>query len=138
MTHYTLHPRLAADTLSVTELPLCQVLLMNDQRFPWLILVPRQPDLTEIIDLQPDDQTQLWHEIALCSEVLKQVTKPHKLNVGALGNVVSQLHIHIIARQIDDAAWPDPVWGKPDTVAWHAADAAALIKDIQQQINARQ
>ena len=138
MTHFTLNARLAADTLIVTELQLCQVLLMNDRRFPWLILVPRQPDLTEIIDLQQDDQTQLWHEIALCSEVLKQVAEPHKLNIGALGNVVSQLHIHIIARQVDDAAWPDPVWGKPGALPWHTADATAIIKDIQQEITTRQ
>ena len=108
---FSLHPRLAADTLPIGELALCQVLLMNDARFPWIILVPRRPALREIIDLAPEDQATLLAEITAVSRVLQRLIEPQKLNVAAIGNVVAQLHIHIVARFEDDTAWPAPVWG---------------------------
>jgi diadenosine tetraphosphate (Ap4A) HIT family hydrolase len=109
---FVLDPRLEADTSALGELGLCKVLLMDDARFPWVVLVPKRADLVEIIDLGSTDLVRLIEEIATASGVLEAATSPHKLNVAALGNVVRQLHVHIIARFENDAAWPNPVWGK--------------------------
>lgn len=111
MTSFDLNPRLEGDSLPVLDLPLCAVRLMKDANYPWLLLMPRKPDLVEIIDLTELDQQQLMREIALTSQVLRDVTECEKLNVGALGNQVPQLHVHIIARFRADAAWPGPIWG---------------------------
>jgi diadenosine tetraphosphate (Ap4A) HIT family hydrolase len=108
---FTLHPTLARDTVEVTRMALCRVLLMNDRRFPWLILVPEREDVREIVDLPPADRAVLIEEIAQASAVLRSLFQPDKLNVGALGNVVPQLHVHVIARFATDPAWPGPVWG---------------------------
>jgi len=108
---FSLHPQLNADTTPVGDLPLTRVLLMNDANYPWLILVPRLPGVSEIIDLEENAQIQLTAEIARVSTALKALTACEKLNVAALGNVVPQLHVHVIARRRDDAAWPKPVWG---------------------------
>lgn len=108
---FTLHPRLAGDTAVVGDLALSRVLLMDDARWPWLILVPRQPGLRELIDLPMAELHTLTEEIALASRVLQALFAPDKLNVGALGNVVEQLHVHLIARHAVDPAWPGPVWG---------------------------
>jgi diadenosine tetraphosphate (Ap4A) HIT family hydrolase len=111
MPAFSLDPQLDADTMPLGRLPLSRVLLMNDARYPWLILVPEKPDLAEIIDLSEPDQQQLMREIAAASQALKALFNPDKLNVGALGNRVRQLHIHVIARFVSDAAWAGPVWG---------------------------
>lgn len=111
MTSFSLDPNLDNDTLPLGRLALSRVLLMNDARYPWIILVPEKPDLTEIIDLAEGDRQQLMREIAFASEALKALFNPDKLNVGALGNRVRQLHVHILARFVSDAAWPGPVWG---------------------------
>src|SRR5215210_288099 len=108
---FTLHPTLARDTVEVTRLPLCRVLLMKDSRFPWLILVPERDSVREIHELPPADRAKLIEEIAQASEVLSRLFRPDKLNVGALGNIVPQLHIHIVAHTAADPAWPGPVWG---------------------------
>lgn len=108
---FTLHPTLARDTVPVSRLPLCRVLLMKDRRFPWLILVPERDSVREICELPQADRASLVEEIARASEVLRQLFRPDKLNVGALGNVVPQLHVHIVARFAADPAWPGPVWG---------------------------
>lgn len=108
---FQLDPRLAADSRPVADLGLCTVRLMEDARFPWLLLVPRQPDLVEIIDLDADARTVLMEEIARAAAALQAVTACDKLNIGALGNMVRQLHVHIIGRFEGDAAWPGPVWG---------------------------
>ncbi len=109
----SLHPQLAADTASIGDLPLSRVLVMKDANYPWLILVPRRHGLVEIIDLNEADRAQLMDEIALASAALKEVTACDKLNIAMLGNIVPQLHVHVVARRKDDAAWPAPVWGKP-------------------------
>ena len=106
-----LHPQLADDTAPVIELPLCEVRLMDDANHPWLVLVPRVAGMVEIIDLDPVQRTQLATEIDRASRALKVLFKPDKLNVAALGNLVPQLHVHVIARYRDDIAWPRPVWG---------------------------
>ena len=108
---FVLDPRLASDTHVVGDLDFSRVLLMDDARFPWLILVPRRANLRELIDLDAAHQQRLLAEIDLCARVLRALEKPDKLNIAALGNVVAQLHVHVIARQANDAAWPRPVWG---------------------------
>ncbi|HET9189628.1 MAG TPA: HIT domain-containing protein [Rudaea sp.] len=108
---FVLDPRLAGDTHRVGDLELTRVLLMDDARFPWLILVPRRANLRELTDLGTGDQQRLLAEIDRCARVLHTLEKPDKLNIAALGNVVAQLHVHVIARRASDAAWPRPVWG---------------------------
>jgi diadenosine tetraphosphate (Ap4A) HIT family hydrolase len=111
MVAFALDRHLEADTYPIGQLPLSRVLMMNDARFPWLILVPERPDLAEIIDLDEAAQGQLMREIAAASQALRTLFNPDKLNVGALGNRVRQLHVHVIARFVSDAAWAGPVWG---------------------------
>lgn len=108
---FKIDPRLAGDTLEVASLTLCQVLLLNDRRYDWLVLVPRRESVTEILDLSPQDQAQLWREVTLVAQVLRDAQPDLKLNIGALGNIVRQLHLHILLRQEGDPAWPGPVWG---------------------------
>lgn len=115
---FELDRRLAADSLAVAELSLCTVRLMNDQRFPWLLMVPRRAGMIEILDLDSADQQQLWEDIRTVSEAVRTVFSPDKLNIAALGNVVSQLHVHVIGRFRDDAAWPAPVWGVGKAEPW--------------------
>lgn len=108
---FSLDSRLAADTVPVGDLALCAVLLMDDARFPWFILVPRRAGLTEIVDLAPEEAQALMEEIRLACGVVRALCDPDKLNVAALGNVVAQLHVHVIGRFRSDPAWPNPVWG---------------------------
>jgi len=110
MTDFKLDDRLAGDSVPVTDLPLSTVRLMNERSWPWLILVPRRPGLVELIDLDAAERSRLMEEIARAAETLRTLYTPDKLNVAALGNVVPQLHIHVIARFRDDPAWPRPVW----------------------------
>ena len=124
---FALDPRLAADTLPLGTLELCRVLLFNDSRFPWLILVPARAGLVEVIDLDEKDRALLMREVSLASEALRKLTDCHKLNVAALGNQVRQLHVHVIARFEADAAWPHPVWGRGQRVPYRA-EAATLLK----------
>jgi diadenosine tetraphosphate (Ap4A) HIT family hydrolase len=111
MAEFTLHPRLAADTIFVEDWPLSRVLLMNDARYVWLVLVPRRIDAVELHDLTTADRTILMEEIARAGASLKTLAGAAKINTGALGNIVPQLHIHVVARVTGDPAWPDPVWG---------------------------
>lgn len=108
---FALDPRLAADTTAVMSLTLCEVLLMNDARYAWLVLVPRRDGLVELADLTADEQTQLWKEVNQATVALRRLAPYDKLNLGALGNIVRQLHVHLVARRVGDAAWPAPVWG---------------------------
>lgn len=108
---FALDPQLAAETLTVIDLQLSRVLLMNDTRFPWLIVVPMRSGLSEISDLDDAAQIQLWQEVNRATRALREVAPCDKINIGALGNIVRQLHVHAVARRIDDAAWPGPVWG---------------------------
>ncbi|MBZ9539353.1 HIT domain-containing protein [Modicisalibacter tunisiensis] len=111
MTDFTLDDRLAADTHFLADLPLCQVRLMNDARFAWLILVPRRNGVVEVGGLSEAEQARLWHEATRLGEALKADLDGAKLNLATLGNQVPQLHFHVIVRRHDDAAWPGPVWG---------------------------
>lgn len=120
MSEFLLDPRLASDAHRVGDFALSRVLLMDDARFPWLILVPRRPNLRDLIDLARDDQQVLLDEINRCAHVLHALDKPDKLNIASLGNVVAQLHVHVIARRTTDAAWPRPVWNVGEREAYAA------------------
>lgn len=110
---FILNSVLDKDTFPVTELSLCEVRLMDNKLFPWLILVPMREGVREWIDLERHDQHLLSDEIAIVSHIFNALTTPHKLNIGALGNQVEQLHVHVIGRYKEDVCWPNPVWGGP-------------------------
>ena len=131
---FSLDPRLAADSCAIATLPLCEVRLMNDARYPWLILVPQQAGLVEISDLAAAEQTRLWQEVNQAAAALRVVAPCDKLNLGALGNIVHQLHVHIIARCIGDAAWPGPVWGYGAARAYAQAELAARREALRQAL----
>ena len=126
-TSWSLHPQLAADTVPVGDLALARVLLANDANYPWLILVPRKPGLTELIDLEENEQVQLLAEIASAARLLREITACDKLNIAALGNQVPQLHVHVIARRKSDAAWPKPVWGAVPPTSYDPDQRESLI-----------
>lgn len=132
---FQLHPQLAADTFVVGNLPLCRVLLMNESRYPWLILVPQRPEISEIYQLADADRHQCWEESNEVSRQLMQLFKADKLNIAALGNMVPQLHIHHIARFKTDAAWPAPVWGKFKAEAYAPDAAEDLIQQLRQALS---
>ena len=132
---FMLHPQLARDTVALGDLALSRVLLMNDANYPWLILVPRRNGLTEIIDLEENDQAQLMAEIALAARALKGATQCEKLNIAALGNMVAQLHVHVIARFSRDAAWPKPAWGVATPTAYDPAVREALIVALRRGLH---
>ena len=132
---FSLHPQLAADTVPVGDLPLSRVLLSNDANYPWLILVPRRPGLVEIIDLEENEQVQLIGEIAQTAQALKSVTKCEKLNIAAIGNVVPQLHLHVIARGHSDAAWPKPVWGAVPALAYQPVVRDGFIGALRRALH---
>lgn len=133
-TEFILHEKLAADTEWVTDLPLCRCLLMQDARFPWLILVPRIADMRELHDVPNPQRDALLEEIEQASLVLQQLTHAHKLNVAALGNQVPQLHIHVIARQTDDDAWPGPVWGVGSPAPYPAAALNSFLEELRKAL----
>lgn len=128
---FTLHPQLEKDTLPIGDLAMCRVLLMNNKQFPWLILVPRKNNLRELFDLSTEDYAKVMAEVRDTAQRFLQFTKAHKINIAALGNVVPQLHIHIIARSQNDATWPAPVWNSALTPEPYQ-DADALLEKLKQ------
>lgn len=129
---FGLDPRLAKDTHFICALPLCDALLMNDARYPWVILVPRRDGLTELYQLTEEEQQQLTKESNFVAQSLSRLVSADKMNVAALGNVVSQLHIHHVARFIGDETWPAPVWGKGDAVAYTIDELKGVLTQLQQ------
>src|SRR5918911_51578 len=125
---FPLDPRLEADTRPVGNLALSSVLLLDDARFPWLVLVPRRVGVSELTDLSEDDAAALMGEIRLAVGVMQSLAKPDKVNVGALGNVVAQLHVHVVGRFRSDPAWPGPVWGYGERRPYPDHAVAALIE----------
>ncbi|HEY1638123.1 MAG TPA: HIT family protein [Rhizomicrobium sp.] len=123
---FELHPRLERDTLFITDWALSRVLLMNDARFPWLLVVPRRGDVTEVHELAHAERMVLIEEVARAARALKSVAAATKINIASLGNVVPQLHVHIVARTPADAAWPNPVWGHGACVPYASGAADAL------------
>lgn len=134
---FQLDPRLARDTLPVTQLRLCEVRLMDNKKFPWVVLVPQVPGVSEWIDLSREQQHQLSDEIAVVSHILQALVTPDKLNIAALGNQVSQLHVHVIARYKGDSAWPNPVWGGP-AEAYAEAESGRFIYDLKSALDSLQ
>ncbi len=137
MNEFLLDSHLEADTLCLGQLELCRVLLLNDARYPWLVLVPARPDLAEIIDLDDGGRQQLMQEIGAASEVLMALYSPDKLNVGALGNKVRQLHVHVIARFVSDEAWPGPVWGAGQARPYPPHMAGVIIDQLVDALSLR-
>jgi len=125
------HPQLAQDSVPVGDLALARVLLANDANYPWLILVPRRLGVTEIVELEQSEQIQLLAEINAAARALKCITQCDKLNIAALGNMVAQLHIHVIGRRHSDAAWPKPVWGAVAPTAYDPAVRDGFIATLQ-------
>ena len=135
MSEFVLHSKLEADTFEIADLEVSQLLLMNDARFPWLILVPRVSDMRDLHNLPKDHYQVVTREIAHVSQILQTLPQAHSMNVGALGNLVPQLHIHIIARHTDDAAWPAPVWGECEAQPYRQDAAARLIQQIANKLS---
>jgi len=131
---WSLHPQLQRDTVNIGDLPLSRVLIINDANYPWMLLVPRRPAVAEIIELDEIEQAQLMTEIARVGRALKTVTQCDKLNIAALGNVVPQLHVHVIARRQGDAAWPRPVWGQMPPLAYDKADLQEFVRAVRRKI----
>jgi diadenosine tetraphosphate (Ap4A) HIT family hydrolase len=134
LSDFSLHPQIAADTAIICNWPLCRVLLMNDARFPWLILVPRRTDTIELIDLTAQDRTALMGEIARASRFLKSWAETRggcdKLNVAMIGNLAPQLHIHVVARRRTDSLWPQTVWGRGEPVRYAADELASSVTEL--------
>lgn len=128
---FSLHPRLKEDTFPVARLRLSQALLMNDRSLPWLILVPEREGVREIHDLGSEDRAQLIEEVALASTVIRSLYRPDKINVGSLGNLVPQLHVHVIGRYTTDRAWPGPVWGTGPVAPYTAEEAETVIAALK-------
>ena len=128
---FALDSRLQQDTLTIGDFPLCRLLLSNDANYPWFILVPRRDDISELFQLDVADQQQLWLETTALAELLKDLFDADKMNVATLGNVVSQMHMHVIVRKRDDAAWPAPVWGKHPARPYSAEQVAAIRERLR-------
>lgn len=135
MPYFALDPTLEADSIPVAELSLCAVRLVRDANYPWLLLVPQQQGLAEIIDLDELDRGLLMREITKACEALKATVPCDKLNIAALGNSVRQLHVHVIARLHDDAAWPKPVWGAAPPQTYAEGEAEALAARLAEHLN---
>jgi diadenosine tetraphosphate (Ap4A) HIT family hydrolase len=131
---FALDARLAGDTRAVISLPLCDVLLMDDARYAWLVLVPRRREMIEVADLAEQDQATLWHEVNRVAAALGTTVPCEKINLGALGNIVRQLHVHVVARNTGDAAWPGPVWGHGKAVPYALATRDALIERLRENL----
>ena len=136
MNAWHLDSRLANDTVPVCELDLCEVRLMDNANHPWLILVPRVADAVEIIDLEPAQRTQLTAEIDAAARALHALFHPDKLNIAALGNLVPQLHVHVIARFHDDIAWPRPVWGAADARPYEPEELIERVSALAAKLRA--
>ena len=124
---FALHPKLEADTRFAADWPLCRVLVMNDRRYPWLVLVPRRDSVTEVTALSADDRETLMDEIARAGSLIQAMVGVAKLNIGALGNLVPQLHVHVVGRHQGDPAWPGPVWGHSAALPYDASGLEHIL-----------
>lgn len=136
MPTFELHPQLEQVTVFVAQLSLCEVRLMNDANYPWLLLVPMRDGIREIHRLSQDSQQTLMQEITYVSERFEALTNAEKMNVAALGNMVPQLHVHIIARFAHDGAWPGPVWGVQPVRPYEKSRLNAFVDDIKAALKA--
>lgn len=133
---FELDARLQQDTCWLADLPLCRVLLMNDARYPWLILVPRVADVSEVFELDESQQQQLWNETRLLAQAMQQVFAADKMNIGALGNVVRQLHMHVVVRMDGDDSWPAPVWGRGVAQPYSETEQDAVRREMLRALHA--
>ncbi len=131
---FVLHARLKADTFEVIHLPLCRVLLMNDRSVPWLVLVPERMGISEIHELSGIDRSALIEEISRASEAVQKAFSPDKINIGMLGNVVPQLHVHVIGRYRNDRAWPGPIWGTGPAQPYLSEEATSACERLGQML----
>jgi diadenosine tetraphosphate (Ap4A) HIT family hydrolase len=131
---FSIHPQLEKDTEDLGRLDLCQVLLMRDSRFPWLILVPRLEGLRDLTDLNDTDLARAMTDTRRVAKAFDELFSPDKLNVAALGNMVPQLHLHVIARFTNDAAWPGPVWCKGEAVPYEAPQLASRVAELRKSL----
>lgn len=134
---WSLHPQLEKDGVTIADLALCRVLALNDANYPWIVLVPRRADARDIIDLTDADQARLTIETDRAARALRDISVCDKLNIAALGNMVPQLHIHIIARTLTDAAWPRPVWGVAPQRPYSAADLDNFVATFKAALQTR-
>ncbi len=130
---FSLHPQLEKDCFFIEDWPVCRLVLMDDSRFPWFILVPRIHGARELVDLPETEQIRVLNEINWLSKSIQKTLKPYKLNIAALGNMVPQLHIHVIARFEEDEAWPKPVWSAEGKAVHYSKEKKAeIIQQIKQ------
>jgi len=134
-TAWTLPARIAADTFPVGDLPLCRVLLAKDANYPWLMLVPRRAGIVELMDFNPQDRSTLSAEIDAAARALKSITECDKINIAAFGNVVPDVHVHVIGRRHSDAAWPKPVWGVVPTIEYEPAVREGFVTALRKALN---
>ncbi len=134
MSPFQLHPRLQQDCFSAGHFVLSQILLMNDNQYPWFILVPQRKDIKEIYELTPNDRQQLLDESCLLARTLVELYQPDKLNIAAIGNLVPQLHIHHVARYQTDIAWPGTIWGKFPACAYSGQVAEQQITRLRERL----
>jgi len=133
-TKFLLDPRLHDDTLPIGDLALSNLRLMDDARFPWVVVIPRRPNLSELIDVSPVDRLRLGQEVDAVSRALQKVTSCDKLNVGALGNMVRQLHVHVVARFEADESWPHPVWSRGERRRYQPWDSDEMISRLRAEL----
>lgn len=126
-------PRLTQGGFAITSLDVSTLILKDDKRFPWVILVPKYPHIQDLDELKPADLAQLFVEVTLCSKVMKAIWPIEKMNVASIGNMVPQCHIHIVGRRKDDILWPQPVWGLGAQEPYLRADAETILKKLKQQ-----
>jgi len=131
---FNLHPTLATDCIEITRWDVSRVLLMKDANYPWLILVPARADLCGLHELAEVDLSSMMDEIVRASKAMKQLYQPVRINVAALGNVVEQLHVHVIARFEDDGAWPGPVWGVKPRLEYSAQALQETVQNLQEAL----
>ena len=130
MSQFRPDPAFEAGSVAAAEWPLCHVRLQDDARFPWLILIPRVEGAVELADLSAEQRAALMEETVRAGDLVRRFGPVEKLNVGAIGNVTSQLHVHVVGRRRDDGLWPDPVWGRGPAVPYDPAERARLLEKI--------
>ena len=135
MNEFKLNSRLLEDSTFITKLNVSQVRLNHDVRFPWLILIPEIAGLKELHDIPDEKQAIVQKEVNFCSAALQELTSADKMNVAALGNLVPQLHIHVIARRQDDSAWPQPVWSAGEAKPYEEENLAKLVNKLRQSLS---
>ena len=135
MSEFELDGRIARDSDLIATLDLCQLRIQNDSRWPWLVMVPQRADMTEIFELSEADQALLSAEVNHVAAALKEITCATKINVGALGNIVRQLHVHVIARFEGDANWPGPIWGYGSAEPYDSEERQALMNRLMEKLS---